>query len=71
MVLYSSHVLEVVEKVCDTILILHKGQVVAHDSVERLRERLSESSLEGVFTQLTRGEDAESTATRILDVVAA
>ena len=48
MVLYSSRVLEVVEKVCDTILILHKGQVVAHDSVERLRERLLESSLEGI-----------------------
>ncbi|HWE00518.1 MAG TPA: ABC transporter ATP-binding protein [Bryobacteraceae bacterium] len=71
MVLYSSHVLEVVEKVCDTILILRKGQVVAHDSVAKLRERLSESSLEGVFTQLTQSEDASLTATRILDVVAA
>jgi len=71
MVLYSSHVLEVVEKVCDTVLILRKGQVVAHDSVARLREMLSESSLEGVFTQLTQSEDADLTATRILDVVAA
>ena len=33
MLLYSSHVLEVVEKVCHTVLILRKGQVVAHDSV--------------------------------------
>jgi ABC-2 type transport system ATP-binding protein len=71
MVLYSSHVLEVVEKVCDTVLILRKGQVVAHDSVARLREMLSESSLEGVFTHLTQGEDADLTAARILDVVAA
>jgi ABC-2 type transport system ATP-binding protein len=71
MVLYSSHVLEVVEKVCDTVLILRKGQVVAHNSVAKLREMLSESSLEGVFTQLTQNEDAELTATRILDVVAA
>jgi ABC-2 type transport system ATP-binding protein len=70
MVLYSSHVLEVVEKVCDTVLILNKGQVVAHDSVARLRGLLSESSLEGVFTQLTRGEDADLTAKRILDAVA-
>src|SRR5439155_6503306 len=36
MILYSSHVLEVVEKVCHTVLILRKGQVVAHDSVARL-----------------------------------
>jgi len=70
MLLYSSHVLEVVEKVCDTALILRKGQVVAHDSVARLRERMSESSLEGVFAQLTQTEDTDAVAHRILDVVA-
>src|SRR5260370_26482891 len=36
-VLYSSHVLEVVEKVCHTVLILRNGQVVSHDSAARLR----------------------------------
>ncbi|HTS28711.1 MAG TPA: ABC transporter ATP-binding protein [Bryobacteraceae bacterium] len=71
MVLYSSHVLEVVEKVCDRVLILRKGQVVAHDSVEHLRARMSESSLEGVFAQLTKPEDTDAVAHRILDVVAA
>ena len=53
MILYSSHVLEVVEKVAHNVLILRKGQVVAHDSVAHLREVMSESSLEGVFAQLT------------------
>ncbi|HYW43065.1 MAG TPA: ABC transporter ATP-binding protein [Bryobacteraceae bacterium] len=71
MVLYSSHVLEVVEKVCDRVLILRKGQVVAHDSVARLRELMSESSLEGVFAQLTQPENNDAVAQRILDVVAA
>jgi ABC-2 type transport system ATP-binding protein len=70
MILYSSHVLEVVEKVCHTVLILRKGQVVAHDSVARLRELMSESSLEGVFAQLTQTEDTTAIARRILDVVA-
>ena len=70
MLLYSSHVLEVVEKICDTALILRQGQVVAHDSVARLRERMSESSLEGVFAQLTQTEDTDAIAHRILDVVA-
>jgi ABC-2 type transport system ATP-binding protein len=69
-VLYSSHVLEVVEKVCDRVLILRKGQVVAHDSVARLRERMEESSLEGVFAQLTQPEDTDAVARQILDVVA-
>jgi ABC-2 type transport system ATP-binding protein len=71
MVLYSSHVLEVVEKVCNTVLILRKGQVVAHDSVARLEHLLSESSLEGVFAQLTQSDDTDALAQRILDVVAA
>ena len=71
MILYSSHVLEVVEKVAHTVLILRKGRVVAHDSVARLREVMSESSLEGVFTQLTNPEDTDAIAHRILEVVAA
>jgi ABC-2 type transport system ATP-binding protein len=70
-VLYSSHVLEVVEKVCHRVLILRKGQVVAHDSVARLREMMAESSLEGVFAQLTHADDNDAIAQRILDVVAA
>ncbi|HXK02636.1 MAG TPA: ABC transporter ATP-binding protein [Verrucomicrobiae bacterium] len=71
MVLYSSHVLEVVEKVCSTVLILRKGQVVAHDSVARLRNMMEKSSLEGVFAQLTQPEDTKAVARRILDVVTA
>jgi ABC-2 type transport system ATP-binding protein len=71
MVLYSSHVLEVVEKICDKVLILSKGRVVAHDSVARLRERTDKASLEAVFAELTQTEDAVGTAARILEVVAA
>ena len=71
MILYSSHVLEVVEKVAHNVLILRKGRVVAHDSVARLREVMSESSLEGVFAQLTNADDTDIIARRILDVVAA
>jgi ABC-2 type transport system ATP-binding protein len=71
MILYSSHVLEVVEKVANTVLILRKGKVVAHDSVANLRDMMSQSSLEGVFAQLTNPEDTDAIAHRILDVVAA
>src|SRR5205085_9721335 len=34
-IVYSSHVLEVVEKICSTVLILRQGEVVAYDSIER------------------------------------
>lgn len=71
MVLYSSHVLEVVEKVCDKVLILSKGCVVAHDSVRHLLEHNDKSSLEGVFAELTQTQDADLIAKRMLEVVAA
>ena len=57
MILYSSHVLEVVEKVCSSVVILRKGKVVAYDAVEHLRGLMQQPSLEGIFAQLTDQED--------------
>jgi ABC-2 type transport system ATP-binding protein len=51
-IVYSSHVLDMVEKVCSEVLILHRGRIVAHDSVERLRELQHVESLEEVFSAL-------------------
>jgi ABC-2 type transport system ATP-binding protein len=65
-VLYSSHVLDVVEKLCTRVLILRKGQVVADDSVERLRDLMSLPSLEDVFSQLAVQEDTGQVARDIL-----
>lgn len=61
-VLYSSHVLEVVEQICSRVLILHGGTVVAHDSVAHLRDLMRLPSLEAVFSQLAVQEDVERTA---------
>ena len=58
-ILYSSHVLKVVEKVCSSVVILHKGRVVAHDSVERLRDLMRLPSLEEIFSQLVLEQDTE------------
>jgi len=69
-ILYSSHILEVVEKVCDKVIVLHKGEVVADDSIARLRTLLSSSSLEGVFSQLVIREDPEALARELADLSA-
>jgi len=71
MILYSSHVLDVLEKVCARVLILCKGRVVAHDTIEHLRESMHESSLEGIFGQLTREQDHRAVAEHILEVMRA
>jgi ABC-2 type transport system ATP-binding protein len=71
MILYSSHVLDVLEKVCSQVLILCKGGVAAHDSIEHLRESMHESSLEGIFGHLTREHDHRAVANHILEVMQA
>src|SRR5882757_2159279 len=37
-ILYISHVLEVVEKVCEHVIVIYRGRIVADDSVGRLRD---------------------------------
>jgi ABC-2 type transport system ATP-binding protein len=69
-VLYSSHVLEVVEKLCTRVIVLHRGRVVADDSVANLEQLMARGSLEDVVAQLVLREDPERTARDIADVVA-
>ena len=67
-IVYSSHVLDMVEKVCSEVLILHEGRVVAHDSVERLRELQQAASLEQVFKKLAVEENVEDIGRRLAAV---
>jgi ABC-2 type transport system ATP-binding protein len=67
-ILYISHVLEVVEKVCAKIVIIYKGKIMAEDSVDRLRDLMQLPSLEEIFTQLVQQESMEDVAR---DIVAA
>lgn len=69
MIFYSSHVLETVERVCTSVVILKKGVVKAHDSVEHLRELMASPSLEDVFSQLALNEDPEATAKNIIQAM--
>lgn len=68
-ILFSSHVLETVEKICSTVIILHKGNVVADNSVEGLRDLMKLPSLEDIFAQLVLQEKTEAIASQIAEVV--
>lgn len=69
-IVYSSHILEVVERVCQRVIVLHRGAVVADDSVERLQTVMERTSLEGVFSQLVIRDDPEKIARDLADVAA-
>jgi ABC-2 type transport system ATP-binding protein len=68
-VLYSSHVLEVVEKLCTRVIVLHRGRIVAQDTVQQLRTLMAHQSLEEVFAELVLETNPEQTARDIADVV--
>jgi len=69
MVLYSSHVLEMVESVATDVLILHDSNVVAHDSVSRLRELMALPSLEQVFKKVVLAADVDEVARELVGVM--
>ena len=68
-ILYISHVLEVTEKVCQRIIMLYQGKIVADDEVGRLRELMHLPSLEQIFRQLAQQEDVTASAREIVAVM--
>ncbi len=54
-VLFSTHVLEVAEKLCDKIAIINKGAIVYQGTLDDLKARYSdEESLENIFLEITK-----------------
>jgi len=70
-VLFSSHELETVERVSSYVVILHRGRIVADDSIERLRTLMATPTLEGIFRQLAVEQDTAAISREIADLVGA
>jgi ABC-2 type transport system ATP-binding protein len=68
-VLYSSHVLDVVEKICDRVLIIHKGDLIADGSLESLRATTGQETLEDVFRTLTHSASVDPGVARIIEAL--
>ncbi len=67
-VLYTSHLLDVVERVCHRVAILVRGELVAAGTLEELRATAGagDATLEQVFSTLSQGEDPRSSAQALL-----
>ncbi len=68
-VLFSSHELETVERICSHVVILHRGKIVADDSIERLRTLMARPTLEGIFQQLAVEQDTSAISRAIADLM--
>jgi ABC-2 type transport system ATP-binding protein len=61
-IVYSSHILDVVERVCDRIVIIDKGRLVLDGKPDELVARHQAGTLEKLFTQVTGGGELERRA---------
>ncbi len=68
-VVYSSHLMDVVERVSDRVIIIDHGRVVADGQIAALRTRSGDATLEALFQRLTVGEQTHAQAARILGAV--
>lgn len=68
-VLYISHVLEVVEQICDRVIVIAGGKVLADAPPAQLAQLMSLPNLESVFAQLVRQESTRDRAQQIVEVM--
>lgn len=68
-IFYSSHIMDVVEKLSDRIVIINKGEVIADGTFESLQQQASSGSLENIFTALTGNQEHESTAGAFISII--
>ena len=61
-VIYSTHIMSEVEKLCDVVGIIHEGRLVAEGTLPELRTRYGEQDMEEVFVKAVGGEAALAAA---------
>jgi len=54
-IILSTHIMQEVEAVCSQVIIINKGNIVANDSLQGLREKNSGKTLENIFISYTNG----------------
>ena len=52
-VLLSTHIMQEVEAMCNRVIVINKGKIVADDSLEGLKKSAADQSLETIFRNLT------------------
>jgi ABC-2 type transport system ATP-binding protein len=67
-IFYSSHIMDVVEKISDRIIIINKGEMVANGTFEELNAQ-AKTSLENIFTELTGNKEHVSAAGQFINIL--
>jgi len=68
-IFYSSHIMDVVEKISDRIIIIDQGKLIADGTFESLKAQAHSGSLESVFTSLTGNDEYNTVAEEFVDIL--
>jgi ABC-2 type transport system ATP-binding protein len=68
-IFYSSHIMDVVEKISDRIIIIDQGKFIADGTFESLKAQAHSGSLESVFTSLTGNNEYNTVAEEFVDIL--
>ncbi|NUN71347.1 MAG: ABC transporter ATP-binding protein, partial [Bacteroidetes bacterium] len=68
-IFFTSHILDVVERVCSRIAIISNGAIVTDGTAAEILRQSGERTLEDAFAKLTGGADARASAQDLLDVM--
>lgn len=68
-IFYSSHIMEVVEKISDRIVLINNGNIVADGAFDELQNSCKEGTLEEIFNELTGFNDHKELAENFISIV--
>lgn len=65
-IFYCSHMMDVVEKISDRIILINTGEIIANSTFQELKSSLGDKSLERIFADLTSGSSLDDAAGQIM-----
>ena len=68
-IFYSSHIMDVVEKLSDRIIVIDQGRIIANGTFQDLNAQARSGSLEQLFTELTGNTEHQSAAGQFVDIM--
>ena len=68
-IFYSSHLMDVVEKISNRIVLIFEGKIIADGTFEELQKLSEKGSLEGIFNELTGFHEHEQIAEKIIEAL--
>jgi ABC-2 type transport system ATP-binding protein len=68
-IFYCSHIMDIVEKVSDRIILINDGEVVANGSFQELQQMQGNKSLENIFAQMTHSTGSENAADKLIEAL--